>query len=218
MNKHIGERDEESMEEELKKLPDWIKNTDGIDIVSGIEHCETAEDYMDAVAVFAASIPDKTSDIEGFLEAGNWSMYTLRVHSLKSMARLIGAAKLSSDAAFLEDCGKKNDVDTIKMRTPKLLDSYRAFMSELAPALAEGDEGHVTESSDIKPEISDETLKDAYMSMAEFALCYDTESVQMVLDSLMEYRLSEKDERRVNNIRHALSEIDWAKIRGLLSD
>ena len=143
-------------------------------------------------------------------------MYTLKVHSLKSMARLIGAKELSKDAAELEAAGKKNDIDTIIKRTPKLLETYRGFILLLAP-IEQENKAHEGEASDVRPEISDETLKDAYTSMTEFALCYDTDSVQMVLDSLMEYKLKENDERRISDIRTALSELDWEKLRGLLT-
>ena len=203
--------EQEKIKQELEKLPDWIKNVEGIDAESGIEHCETAEDYLDALSVFKSSIQEKTSDIEHFLDDANWKMYTL-----KSMSRLIGAKELSKDAAELEAAGKKNDIDTIIKRTPKLLETYRGFILLLAP-IEQENKAHEGEASDVRPEISDETLKDAYTSMTEFALCYDTDSVQMVLDSLMEYKLKENDERRISDIRTALSELDWEKLRGLLT-
>ena len=209
--------EEEKISRELGELPEWLSSVEGIDVSSGIEHCETAEDFLDALTVFSTSIKEKADEIESFLHDENWKMYTLRVHSLKSMSRLIGAAKLSSDAANLEAAGKKNDVDTIIKKTPALLEMYRGFIPVLAPLLS-GEELLKRNANDVLPDISDATLNDAYQSIEEFASCYDTDSVQMVLDSLKEYNLSEADTDRIRRITHALDNMEWEQIREALAE
>ena len=123
----------ERVKEEMEKLPEWLKNVSQINLTSGIEHCETVKDYLDALTVFKASISEKAAEIEQFMKEENYKMYTIRVHSLKSMAKLIGAEKLSNEAAVMEYAGKHDDVDLILERTPGLLEQYRAFLTYLAP-------------------------------------------------------------------------------------
>ncbi len=120
--------------EEIARLPDWARTIPGVDLTLGIENCETAEDYLDALAVFAASITEKANEIERYLSDKNYNMYTIKVHSLKSMARLIGAAQLSKLAADLEYAGKHDDIAAIEEGTPRLLEEYRAYTGYLAHA------------------------------------------------------------------------------------
>ena len=43
------------LDEELKELPEWTRHLPGIDLAVGVENCDTAEDYLDALAVFAST-------------------------------------------------------------------------------------------------------------------------------------------------------------------
>lgn len=218
-NYSIDKKEEETAEDkterihrEKKILPTWLFDIKGLDADDGLLHCDNANDYINALIIFAASIDEKSKDIEEFLRDNNVQMYTLRVHSLKSMARLVGANELSQLAAELETAGKKGDMTTIEDKTGELLKSYQSFKEPLAQFMDE-----VIISSDEKekilPPVSDETLKDAYMSMAEFAFCYDSGSINMVLDALKDYHLKDEDAAKVDAIRKALKKLDWEELR-----
>ena len=118
---------------ELTKLPKWLSDVPELDISSGMENCETADDYMEVLSVFASSVTEKADEIERLLAEEDFSHYTLKVHSLKSMARLIGAVSLSEFAAEMEAAGKSSDFDAIREKTPKLLSAYRAYADHLTP-------------------------------------------------------------------------------------
>lgn len=209
--------EEERVERELRKLPDWLLHVEGIYPASGIEHCETAEDYLDALKVYASSIEEKAEELEKLSLAGNVKLYTLKVHSLKSMSRLIGAEALSNEAAELEAAGKRGDAELISSMTPVLLEGYRAFLPVLTQLLSAGRKEEDSEDlSERLPEISEATLNDAYQSIGEFASCYDADSIQMVLDSLRDYRLSSEDEKKMGEIQSALDALLWANIREIL--
>ncbi len=119
--------DEDDLKDELDKLPMWLKTVPHIDLVAGIKNCETASEYVDALYVFHSSIIQKAEEIEFYLSHEDWTMFELRVHSLKSMAALIGAKKLSEAARALESAAKLDDHSTIRQDTPALLKAYRAF-------------------------------------------------------------------------------------------
>lgn len=215
----INKKEEETAEEKAERinkekniLPTWIFDINGLDAKEGLLHCGNANDYINALTIFATSIEEKSKDIEEFLRNNNIQMYTLRVHSLKSMARLVGANELSQLAARLEEAGKKGDMTFIGDNTGELLKSYQGFKESLAQFMDE-----VIISNDEKekllPPVSDETLKDAYMSMAEFTFCYDSGSINMVLDALKDYHLKDEDAAKVNAIRKALKKLDWEELR-----
>ena len=121
------------VKEELLKLPIWLKTVPHIDLALGITNCESAEDYMDALYVFYSSIEEKAEEISSAFNNEDWTMYTLRVHSLKSMASLVGAKKLSEAARTLESAAREADHATVREYTQSLLTSYRDFMELLSP-------------------------------------------------------------------------------------
>jgi CheY-like chemotaxis protein len=123
-------------ENELASLPAWLKSVPELDLLSGIKHCDTASDYLDALSVFAGSIKDKAEDIERFEKEENWPMYLLRVHSLKSVARLIGAVSIAEKAADLEYAGMQQEYGLVHALTRPLLSEYSGMLPKLKKLLS----------------------------------------------------------------------------------
>lgn len=130
---------EEEAKDELDKLPLWLKIVPHIDLIAGIRGCGSAEDYVDALCVFRSSIEEKSATIGKHLTNNDMKMYRLGVHSLKSMARLIGARTLGDMAAEMEDCVDRGDMAKIRQNTPLLLFEYRRFIKLLDPLMDDED-------------------------------------------------------------------------------
>ncbi len=133
---------------ELSSLPDWIKQIPMLDLMSGIEHCNTASDYIDALMIFTGSIEEKAADIERFEKDGNWPMYLLKVHSLKSVAGLIGATSLAQAASDLEFAGHREEYGLIHAGTGALLKEYRNMLPQLKRILDGKDMTALVNNSD----------------------------------------------------------------------
>ncbi|MCR5501667.1 MAG: response regulator [Lachnospiraceae bacterium] len=118
-------------EGELASLPDWLKGIPSLDLMAGIKHCDSASDYLDALTVFTASIHEKANDIERFEREENWPMYLLRIHSLKSVATLVGANSLAEKASNLEYSGSQEEYGLIHALTPQLLTEYCGLLPQL---------------------------------------------------------------------------------------
>ena len=115
-------------DEELSSLPVWLKSVPQLDLKSGIEHCDTAKAFLDTLLVFTRSIKEKAADIVQFEQDENWPMYQLRVHSLKSTARLIGANSIADRAADLEYAGSQQEYALVHALTPALIDEYKSML------------------------------------------------------------------------------------------
>ncbi|WP_026493538.1 response regulator [Butyrivibrio sp. XPD2002] len=150
------EKTEVHVRDEVEKLPLWLKNTPLLDLVQGVTNCETAEDYMETLTVFAASIKQKTNEILNFYEKKDWEMYTMRVHSLKSVSALIGARKLSELAASMEKAGKDKKYNTILDENRYLMEEYRAFQTVLSPLIEDKTKKNEPEEKEQKQESAPE--------------------------------------------------------------
>ncbi|MCR4907573.1 MAG: response regulator [Lachnospiraceae bacterium] len=134
-SEEAGEDEETDVKAELVKLPVWLKTVPHIDLIRGITGCGSAEDYVEALYIFQASADERAEEIERHLESENLTMYRLSVHSLKSMAGLIGARSLHELAVSLEEAANTGDLSKIKRDTPELLATCREFKKLLTPVL-----------------------------------------------------------------------------------
>ena len=72
-------------------------------------------------------------------DSGNIRLYTIKVHALRTSARIIGAASLSELAEKLEEAGEHRDMELINNETEKLLSEYEAFKETLAAIRQQND-------------------------------------------------------------------------------
>lgn len=185
--------------------------------------------YTSVLTDFTALGPGNADEIDRLQAAGDLENYTIKVHALKSSARLIGAMDLSARAKALEEAGDKaQEGDTeargqIDSDTGSLLEDYRELLEKLSGVLRE--EGLLSEEENAqggadgsgadsdKAEIDADSLKEAYGVMLEMADALDVDGIQSVLKSLADYRLPEGEQERVKKISSLVREVNFSGIR-----
>ncbi|MCR4655446.1 MAG: response regulator [Lachnospiraceae bacterium] len=173
---------------------------EGIDTQSGIEYTGSAEAYRDVLELFYNTLNTKADEIERFYDNEDWESYKIKVHALKSSARIIGAGELSLKAAAMEEAADKGDIDAIKKDTVPLLKQYRSYYERLSV---------IFEEKKDNPPIDEGMLKEAYRSINEFANNMDYGLTEMVLQDISGYSLPASDEERINAIKKKLTDLDW---------
>lgn len=113
------------------EIPEELFEIEELDPKAGLEYCGDAEDYMDALSVYAASVTEKSTDIEKALKDRDADKYTNMVHSLKSTSRAVGALDIAELSQALENAGKSRDFELMEKYTPELLVRYRALKKSL---------------------------------------------------------------------------------------
>ena len=191
----------------------WLKNIDTIDIKAGLANCGSEEVYLDAINSFADNSGDNYADIMRFLEAEDIPSFTIKVHALKSSARIIGAAKLSDMAAKLENAGDLGNIAYIKEHSPKLLSDYRELFEGL-----EREKNALAGSDETLPEMEEGSLTEAIGSLKELALSYDYDSVKFIMNSISGYRIPQLFRKKVENLKKAVKNADWEQIKKILDE
>lgn len=214
--KHLPEEmmekpDVEDAVEELTEMPDemlWIYDTEGISAPEGIKNSGGISNYIFSLNLFLDTIDGNTKVIRDAYDSGNIRLYTIKVHSLKSSAKIIGAMELSKLCESLEDAGNREDIDFIKEHTDKLMSDYEAFKEKLA--------GLRVEDSN-KEMISDKELKSAYQALSDMIPQMDYDSVEMILERLDEYALPPEDAKTTEKIRKMLRNFEWDEMEELIA-
>ncbi|WP_022761551.1 response regulator [Butyrivibrio sp. AD3002] len=147
---------DDAVKEELDKLPVWLKSVPRIDLIAGISNCETAEDYIDALYIFYSSINSKSHEIQTHFVCEDWTMFKLSVHSLKSMARLIGARSLCEEAVALEEAAENGNYRMIRNDAPAFLSSYKAYGKLLSRITEDEDIKHLSQAASEQKSLREE--------------------------------------------------------------
>jgi putative nucleotidyltransferase with HDIG domain len=183
-----------------EEIPEWLSHLEDVDAGQGLANCGSAEGYMAVLAVFHRTAAPKADEIEKLYRAGDIGGYTVKVHALKSSARIIGAAELSKLAESLEKAGKEGHTGYISDNTDRLLAMYRDLDRRL---------GALDAKEETMPGIDRKALKEAYQTIAEIAQSMDYELMEEILASLHGYRLPGEDSDRIAEIEGLLTGLDW---------
>ena len=187
-------------------LPEWLKDISDIDIQEGISNSGSEDGYLSVLRVFHLTADDKADEIEKLYNDEDIELYTVKVHALKSSARIIGAKALSQLAEKLEDAGNNKDLDFIKNNTDKLLGMYRELNNKLKKS---------KEQSQESPKISPDELQEAYKAMIEIAMTMDYGLMDNLISDLRGYKLESEDADRLSQIEKLLTELDWDGIEAI---
>ncbi|WP_408070452.1 ATP-binding protein [Butyrivibrio sp. JL13D10] len=193
-------------EDEPTKDMEWLFAVEDLDVQAGVKNCGGRNEFEAALNTFYFTIDKKAEEIEKAFNDGDIELYTIKVHALKSSARIIGASRLSEISAKMEEAGKNNNTEDIKKDTPVLLDMYRQFMQKLSKLSekAEADEREVCDEA---------TIKEAYEALKDFAAMMDYDSFEMVLEDMSAYNCGEENNERFEHLKRMLKELNWDGIK-----
>ncbi|MCR5777297.1 MAG: response regulator [Lachnospiraceae bacterium] len=181
-----------------------------IDVAAGIKNSGNADIYAEVLEEFVISAQDRINVILSDLMDEDIRDYTIRIHSLKSSARLVGALELSGFAAFLEKCGNENRQRDILEKTPGMLQCYQEVVDIIKEAL-ESDE-----DEEEKPQIDMKMLKDAYAAIKEFVSAFDFDSADSVAATIDKYSLPAEEGEKFSKLKSLLKEVNYDGILALL--
>lgn len=172
-----------------------LRDIKGLDVSAGIKNCGDAAAYETAIRLFAANGFDNLRGIRRTVEEGDIKNFTIRIHSLKTAARIVGAVRLSIVAGRLEGCGDRSDDAGIELGAPGLLKSYEELINSIEELRKDTEEDYQGR----KP-ITASEFSDACEALRECAMSFDFESVDNIIDEIRKYSLSETDAAFITEI------------------
>jgi HPt (histidine-containing phosphotransfer) domain-containing protein len=189
-----------------------LKKIKGLSVSDGLLYCGSIPAYIKFINSFYNSIDKKSSDIEEAYDKEDYELYTMKVHSLKSTARIAGMPELSELALKLEEAGRAGDTDLIGDRNAELLELYRSYKDKLAVL----DDISKEKTEAVNP-ISESELKDAYSALYDSIAMEDFDAVELILKEVMNYSLPESDRDVMNRLDTLLKNMDWDEMAKLIS-
>ena len=122
-------------EQELVKatLESWDLGIEDIDSRGAIEKLGDKELYLETLSDYYDTIDEKYAKLLKYEAEENVQSYTIEIHGLKGISKMIGATRLAEMAEQLEKYGKLGDIASIHIYNPLLLGYYKKLKERLAP-------------------------------------------------------------------------------------
>ncbi len=194
---------------ETEELPGWLKDVPGLDVDKGLLNCGSADSFLSVLSIFHGTALQKAEELEELYNSGDIENYTIKVHAMKSSARILGAEAVSEAARKLEEAGKSGDRDYIDKNTAALLNDFREFDKHLAP---------LDEGSEDLPEIPEGSLKEAYLTLTEIAGSMDYGMMDSWIREMKGYRLPPEEADHLRKIEESLNALEWEEIAKLAKE
>ena len=138
-------------------------------------------------------------EIEGFYAAENWQDYTIKVHALKSSARIIGAVSFGEEAQLLENAGKSGDLTYIHEHHTGFMEKCRSFKAPLAEVFAAAQEED--KQVEDKPEADADLLAAVYEEIRTAAEDMDCDRLEDIFTEMEEYSMPAQEKEKWKQLK-----------------
>ena len=221
IEKRYGEADDSDMagnagsgegsdpEDDIRRQLEILEEA-SIDIETGITNSGSAETYLSMLKLFYDTIDEKAQEIEGFYSEENIKDYTIKVHALKSSARLIGAVWFGDEAQLLENAGKAEDIGYIHSHHHEFMDKYHEFTGLISKVF------EAQHTSTAKTEADPDMMADAYAMIRDAAENMDCSSLEAVFEEMDQYTIPEAEAELYAKIKAAGEKLDYEAVLELL--
>ncbi len=219
---------EKSIEAALDKIPvtnalsaaqeehKAYEDIEGIDAGAAIRNSGSEEAFLSVLKIFYDSIPSRMQEIGDCFAAGDWKNYTVKVHALKSSAKLVGAFDLSEKALKLEEAGKAGNTGFILDHHPKLMEDYSRYSEILGRYFGAAEEAQ-NKGKD-KPVADKDLMESVYEAMLEAARNMSCDTLEEVLKEIEDYEIPEEEAGLFEAVKECAEAYDYDGIIGLLSE
>ena len=194
--------------------PLWYEAIEGIDGKTAVKNSGSESAFKTVLQIFYDSIDSKASEIEDYYQSSDLNNYTIRVHALKSSARLVGALALGDYAERMESAGNAEDLDYIRAHHDELMQEYRSYRGKLGTFCGKDPGGS---KEDTRP-VADRPIMEAFYDMLnEAAEAMDTDALEQAFLEMEDYRIPKEDEDPFKQLEEAFKSFDYERLQTVLS-
>ena len=207
----VAERDVQAATESIPDVLRPLQKLAWLKLDVGIKNSGSADAYLPLLKIFYESLDEKVAELEGFFAAENWQDYTIKVHALKSSARIIGAIAFGEEAQRLENAGKNGDIAYIRAYHAGFIAKCRSFKAPLS-------EIFTAQQNDDRPEADQELLQSAYEEIRAAAEEMDCDRLEEIFAEIEDYRITGDDAEKWKRIKTEADQFAYDRIIAILDE
>ena len=182
-----------------------------VDTSIGIANCGgQLEDYLNVLEIAYNYGEKQLNELYQLHEQKDYKNYTIKVHSMKSMSRNLGAVAISDMAKAQEEAGNKNDPAYIDEHMQSLLDAYRSLLRNIESVLRHYGYLTVSENTDMEL-LPEDTIQLIFLKIHQYIKIFD------LLEEVKKYELPETYQKVFEQLNTLMDELSIDEINELLA-
>lgn len=206
-------------------IPDMSVLEKTFDVQAGINNVGSVKEYLKILRTFYMTLPPGLYELEESNRDGRIRDFTIKVHAMKSSARILGAGELSDMCACLEQYGLNEDKEEIDKRLPSLLLLARECISCMESIVSDAalQESKIkqrtngeTESSDNRELMSEQAFLTYLKQIKSMADDCNLDAAEQCLKELKEQPMNEKMLETSDWIGEALDVIEYEQCNEII--
>ena len=201
-------------EDEKETVDDNIMEIEGIDTSTGLKYCGTIEIYKDMLVRYGKAIPETADALESMAESGDIENFRIKVHSLKSTSRIIGAGEVSVMAEELEKDADAKNLEAIQKKLPALLNLYKKFVEKFAKIV----DNEKSSDKINKPTLTEQEFIEKIKELSSAVEDFNSLQTDDWLESMSNYSVPEKHSSLFAKIEQGIQNIDFYGLKELLKE
>lgn len=196
----------------------FLKDTlTDVDTSIGIANCGgQLEDYLNVLEIAYNYGEKQLNELYQLHEQKDYKNYTIKVHSMKSMSRNLGAVAISDMAKAQEEAGNKNDPAYIDEHMQSLLDAYRSLLRNIESVLRHYGYLTVSENTDIEL-LPEDTIQLIFLKIHQYIDAFDFTKIFDLLEEVKKYELPETYQKVFEQLNTLMDELSIDEINELLA-
>ncbi len=195
-----------------EKIREALKALTGspIDAETGLKNSGTPSAYLALLRIFRESMDEKADELNLLFNNKDFENYTIKVHALKSSARIIGAGDFGEEAQELENAGKAGDEGYIISHHEAFIDKYDKFREPLSAVFA------ALDSDTEKPEADPDLMKTIFEEIKSAAVDMDCERLDAIFEEMQDYSIPADSRELYERLREYSEKYEYKNITGAL--
>ena len=188
-----------------------------VDVAVGLENSGgKIADYLEILKINYTYGKKNLEELEGLLEKKDYTNFTIKVHSMKSTAKGIGALKVSDMALKQEEAGRSGDYAYIEAHFEEYKENYQALLQPMEEVLRHYQllEEKAQESELLDEQIISNILSNIrkHVDHFEFAQVFE------ILEDVRRYQLSEDSRELFERLEAMMDDLAVEDIQNLLAE
>lgn len=174
-------------EKDNSKENDWLARLRdaGINVNAGMQYCKNdREFYQEVLLQFARNAAEKAAEINDFYMQKDFDNYQIRVHALKSSAKMTGADSLSEMARKAEEASKNHDVEYIEKHHEEILAEYSGIAQHISDALKTPETDSVQDEQKNRTEIAPDELVRRLEELKKKMDTFEADQVEHIISEI----------------------------------
>ena len=194
-------------------IPEAVYELKELDVDAAVKRCGSTELYLEILGLFEENLTECLNEAELGRKKGDLPELAVKIHTIKSELRTIGAYQAGDFAQQAEDAAKEGNREFLDNNLDRLFDECRKLLEKLssfAPKEEEDDEALGA--------LNEEEMRELYEKISHLAEDFYYDEVEEILEKLHHYHIPEAHQGRINRIRHHLSHFEYDEIEALLKE